>query len=133
MAKAKKTKLNIVNERMFKWMEHAINMKICENQKDWCKRIGFPVPNISQVKSGTQSFTLSQIEQAARLVKGNMNWLWDLEPNMLRLSKPLSPMELLQQATVAIEYQLDMHKILKEAPTVQVNKTGNKRLNRVPN
>lgn len=131
MAKSKKMKLNIVNERMFRWMEHAVTMKICDNQKDWCQRIGFPHTNISQVKSGVQSFTLSQIEQAARLVKGNMNWLWDFEPNMLRTSKPLSPMELLQQATVAIEQQLDINRLAGKTPPPlkqqEVNKQVNKR------
>lgn len=102
-------KLYIVNERMLKWMDYSIQVGKAENQKDWGERIGFPHTNISQVRSGVQGFTLVQIEQAARLIKGNINWLFGLEANMLREAAGASPLELLKAATAAIETQYGLN------------------------
>lgn len=88
---------------MLKWMQYAVETGKADNQKDWCDQIGFPFTNISQIKNGLQGFTLGQIEKASKLIGGNTNWLWDLEPNPLRSSKPHSAINLLRQATIAIE------------------------------
>lgn len=97
------SKLYIVNQRMLRWMDYAIQNEICFNQKDWCEKIGFHAPNISQINTGKQSFTLLQIEKAAKLINGNTNWLFDLEKNMLRVNGKTTPLQLLKQATIAIE------------------------------
>lgn len=102
------TKLYIVNERMLRWMDYAIQNGKAEHQKDWCERIGFPSPNISQVRSGAQGFTLVQIERAARLISGNVNWLFGLEDHMIRLQQRHSPLEILKAATASIEAQMDL-------------------------
>lgn len=100
---------------MLQWMRYSIHTNVVTNQKEWCEKIGFPVTNMHQVKSGLQGFTLPQIAKASKLITGNMNWLWGLETNMLRTSKPLSPLQLLRQATSAIETQLGLDRIIASA------------------
>jgi hypothetical protein len=99
-------KLYKVNDRMLRWMQYSIERGKADNKKDWCSKVGFPFANLSQVRRGDQGFTLEQIEQASKLINGNINWLFNLEVNMLRKSKIHTPMELLNQAKVAIETEL---------------------------
>jgi hypothetical protein len=116
-------KLYIVNQRMLKWMQYAVETGKADNQKDWCDQIGFPFTNISQIKNGLQGFTLGQIEKASKLINGNMNWLWNLETNVLRKSKQHTAIELLRQATTVIETELGLNGLARKG--ARVNKIVN--------
>lgn len=99
-------KIDMIDQRMFQWMEYTIGEGKALHQKDWLEKIGFPISNIGHVKSGKQSFTRDQIVKAARLINGNINWLFGLETNMLLVNKKKTALQLLKEATKAVEESL---------------------------
>lgn len=96
----------MIDQRMFQWMEYTIGEGKALHQKDWLEKIGFPITNVGHVKSGKQSFTRDQIGKAAKMINGNINWLYGIEPNMLLASKKKTALQLLKEATRAVEERL---------------------------
>jgi hypothetical protein len=122
-----KQKLHIVNQRMLQWMEYSIHTKVVGNQKEWCEAIGFLPNNMHSIRQGIQGFSFEHVKNAAELINGNLNWLWNLEDNMLRTSKPLSPMQLLKQAVVAVENELSARNGTKIKTSVTTRVTRSKK------
>lgn len=101
------SKISPVSLRVLMWMQLAIDQGKVDNQNDWCGRVGLNPHNIGKVKNGTQSFTLSHIKAAAKLVDGNINWLFGLEPNMIReTGKKKKAIDMLREAVAAVEAEL---------------------------
>lgn len=101
--KSTKVKLSVMTERMLELMEFSIINKHAENQKDWCSKIGFTYSNISQVRSGRQGFTDEQKLAAVHLVGANMNWIYGIESNMIRITKMKGALDLIKEGVRMLE------------------------------
>ena len=100
------TELHISDQRMLQLMEWAIKNKIATNETDYCKQIEFRRSNIINIKNLHQSFSKFTIVKACEITGANANWILGIEEVMFRSSKSKSAMQLLKEATVAIELEL---------------------------
>jgi hypothetical protein len=90
---------------MFKLMNWAISTGLAKNDKDYFEKIGFQRTNISNVRRGHQSFSKDHIIAACKFTGANANWIFGIEPNMLR-KDPKHPLDQIKQAVAALEVQL---------------------------
>jgi hypothetical protein len=99
-------KLFITNKRMLELWSYAKRQQLVGSDEDWCKRIGFSRPNLYNVKSGRQSFTVQHILKACQATGANVNWIFGLEENMFRNKETEAPIIQLKRAVIAVENQL---------------------------
>jgi arginine repressor len=91
------TKLFIADQRMLQLMDYCIASKIVDSQKDWCTKIGFNQNNITQIRSAKQGFTDVQKLAAVKMAGANMNWLYGLEPDMIRRNNKTTGLQLIKE------------------------------------
>jgi hypothetical protein len=91
-----------IDSRMLKLMAYAIRTGIAPNESQYLSMIGFSRTNISNIRSGRQSFSKDHIQKACKLTGGNANWILGLEPGMMR--KPSkSALERIREALTELE------------------------------
>jgi hypothetical protein len=103
MKSSSKKKLPVTSQRMLELLDFCVRNKVVLTQKDWCEKIGFNTTNLSQVRSGRQGFTDEQKLAAAQLIGVNMNWIFGLESNMIRMEKTVKPVDLIRQGLRMLE------------------------------
>lgn len=65
--------------------------------KEACQNIGVSNTSISNIKHGSQSFTVEHMAELAKRLKNlNVNYIFDLEPNMFRTAGELTGKQLLK-------------------------------------
>lgn len=98
--------------RMLAFMEYCIDTQVSGITmiKDWCAFIGIHPNNIAQIKSGSRSFTVEQLN-AAGLLGASMDYLFGFSDDMLRSKKKLSAMQLLKAAVRGVESELQETKL----------------------
>lgn len=72
------------DQRMLKVMEWAVKKGMAKHESDYLTKIGFSRTNISNVRTGHQSFSKDHIAEACRVTGANANWIFGLENNMFR-------------------------------------------------
>ena len=100
------TNLFITNTRMLELWDYAVARELVADDDAWCKKIGFARGNLSNVRTGLQSFTIKHILAAATVTGANVNWIFGLEPAMFRNKKQLTPLQMLHQAVKSVETEL---------------------------
>lgn len=83
-------KLKTYNERMLLMLEYAKQDKLVKNEGEWCKKVKILEQNLSAIKRGERSFTISQIINACKLSKQSSDWVLGIsnkEKNGLELIK----------------------------------------------
>ena len=87
--------------------DYAKREQIVSSDEEWCERIGFSRPNLYNVRTGHQSFTVQHIHRAAILTGANANWILGLEESMFRTSAVVPAIVLLRRAVTAIENEMN--------------------------
>ena len=98
-------KLFITNDRMLKLMKWALENGIAENETDYLAKIGFPRTNISNVRTGHQSFTKEHIQKACMITGASADYIFGFSSTLLRTPGKKS-IDLLRQAVIAVETDL---------------------------
>lgn len=99
------TKLFISNERMLLLMEWAIQTGIANNERDYLQQIGFPPTNISNARTGHQSFTKEHILKACEITGASADYIFGFTSQRLR--KPArKSIDMLKETVHAIELEL---------------------------
>lgn len=94
----------IWDERMILIMQHAIDTKICETQKEFFDTIGFRATSLAQVRAGDHSFRHTHILAVAKKFGVNINWIYGLEANMIReLKRKHNPVARIRESLIEIE------------------------------
>lgn len=99
-------KLDIWNQRMLILMDHCIALNDVETKKEFLESIGMKPTALNQVKSGAQGFTHSQLYEAAKKYKINVNWFYGFDTNMIRADEKKTPIDMLRAAVVAVEIEV---------------------------
>lgn len=73
------------DNRMLQLMDWALRKgSVATNESSYLAMIGFSRTNISNVRTGRQSFNRDHIQKACEVTGANANWIFGLEKNMLR-------------------------------------------------
>jgi hypothetical protein len=97
-------KISTHNARMLKLFAWAIAEGKVNSDKEFCEKIKFHYTNLSNVRTGKQSFTIDHIINACLLTGANANWILGLEQNMMR--KPSrKAIDMLKEAVIAVEME----------------------------
>jgi DNA-binding transcriptional regulator YdaS (Cro superfamily) len=91
---------------MLQLWKYAVDNEMVADDDTFAERIGFDKNNLSNIRSGRQSFTHKHVMAAAKAWKINVNWMYGIEPNMFRDEKKLTPISMLKAAVIAIENSL---------------------------
>lgn len=97
--------MDIIEQRMIELMEWAVANKIAPTEGEYWAMIVFPRNNLSNVKKGIYGFTKDQIRNACKSTGASADWVMGLENNMFR-QRQVSPLQLLKEATKAVELAL---------------------------
>lgn len=92
------TKLAFHNQRMLDLMEYAIENNWVDRQQDFWTSIDFNFRNISQVRSGTQSFRMEHFANAVKEYGLNANYFFTKGAPLKDTSKELTAKELIREA-----------------------------------
>ena len=95
----------ISDQKMLALMDYCVKKGMCENETEYLNSIEFPRTNISNIRSGHQSFTRDHIYKACEFTGANANWIYGFEANMMR-KQSLSAIDRLKQAVIVVEQEL---------------------------
>lgn len=101
-----KINLPIPDQRMLQLMEWAVKNDLVSAAGEYWEKIGFPRTNISNVKKGTQGFTREHIKSACIFTGASANWILGIDKAMFRETTAKDALQLLKEATAAIEMEL---------------------------
>ena len=88
---------------MLKLMDYSIEKKLVKSKSEWCLAIGIASQNLSQIKSGMQTFRPEQIFNAAKLAGASVDYVYGLSNTISRQGGPQTPAELIRQALIILE------------------------------
>ena len=83
-------------------MKYAIDTGLEPNESKFLINIGFSRTNLSNIKTGHQSFTIDQIIKACELTGANANWILGIEHNMKR-KESKNPISKMKELTIELE------------------------------
>lgn len=95
----------IVNSRMLKIMEYAIDTGKVRNKTAWCKAIGLHSQNLAtQIIPGRQAFTHEQIYAAVKMVGASFDFVYGQTDVMKKTTiRQQTPADLIWQALIMME------------------------------
>jgi hypothetical protein len=103
--RTKPTILPIWDARMLELMDYLISTKEVKDKNDFLLQVGFNINNLSQIRTGKQSFQQKHLQKAGKLWSVNMNWFYGFEIKMKRVTEMKGSITLLQEAVKAIELE----------------------------
>ena len=104
-----KHKLPLWDERMLLVMKYVISngIKDIHTKTAFMQAIGFSsAANLSQIKTGAQSFRLEHIQAACKLFKLDANYFLDDKCTLMTRGKKSSAMQQLKEAVQAVGIEL---------------------------
>lgn len=104
-----KHKLPLWDERMLLVMKYVISngIKDIHTKTAFMQAIGFSsAANLSQIKTGIQSFRLEHIQAACKLFKLDANYFVDSSCTLMNRGKKSSAMQQLREAVQAVGIEL---------------------------
>lgn len=86
-------------------MSHCIDTGKVSSKKEFAESLGLPASNLTAIKNGERSFTVSQITTAAKKYKVDVNWIVGISERMAYTGGKTA-LQLLKDATRAVEAEL---------------------------
>lgn len=98
-----KVSLHITTKKLFVVQNWAISTGKVNNEGTFFESIGFSKGNSSKIKNGKINLTLAQIEALHKKYNININWLFDIDKNMLHEFKKIKATDLIRQGLIMLE------------------------------
>ena len=105
MAKASTKELHTTSKRMFLLLQYMVEKEQATSLSNALEKIGISEGNLHKLKTGTNKFTIEQIDAACQMTGFSADYIFGYTTAMLR--KPSKkPIDMMREAMVAIESEL---------------------------